>query len=139
MLAQSLIALSATIMLMLGALHLYATYFGSDLRPQDPELEARMKHVAPGVTSDTTMWKGWIAFNTTQSLGLMLFGVLYGYLAIFQFSVLLQATTLLLVGALFLLSMLVVATRFMFRIPVVAFGLCLVLYALGTIIAMMAT
>lgn len=135
MLAQTLIALSATIMLILGALHLHGTFFGPDLRPRDPVLEARMKQVAPGETGDTTMWNCWIAFNAAAGLGFMLFGVLYGYLAIVQFPVLLQAKVLLLVGAVFLLSMLVVVKRYLFRKAVVVFGVCLVLYAIGSITA----
>jgi hypothetical protein len=77
-----------------GTLHLHGTFFGPDLRPQDPELEARMKEVSPNVTSRTTMWKAWVGFNAILSLGLMLFGVLYGYLAVFQFQVLRQDRTL---------------------------------------------
>ena len=138
MLAQTLIALSAAIMLMLGALHLHSTFFGSDLRPRDPVLEARMKEVSPGVTDETSMWKGWIAFNASQSSGLMLFGVLYGYLAIAQFAMLQQTRFLLLVGAVFLISLLVIAMRYMFRIPLAAFGLCLALYVIGVITATMA-
>jgi hypothetical protein len=74
---------SAVITLIAGALHLGGTFFGPDLRPRDPELETRMKEVPLVDSSQTTMWKAWIGFNAILSLGLILFGVLYGYLSIF--------------------------------------------------------
>ncbi len=81
------------------------------------------------------MWKAWIGFNAIQSLGLMLFGLLYGYLAIFQFQVLLQDRFLQLVGAIFLVSLVVLAKRYLFNIPVVVFAISLVLYVVGAAIA----
>ena len=131
MLPQLLISASAAIVLTVGTLHLVYTFFGPKLRPRDPELEARMKEVSPVITSQTTMWKTWIGFNASHSLGLMLFGVLYGYLSIFQFQVLLQARFLLLVGAIFLVSFLVLAKRYFFRIPLACIASSLVLYVVG--------
>jgi len=131
MLPQLLISTSAAIVLTVGTLHLVYTFFGPKLRPRDPELEARMKEVSPVITSQTTMWKTWIGFNASHSLGLMLFGVLYGYLAIFQFQALLQAWFLLLVGAIFLVSFLVLAKRYFFRIPLACIASSLVLYVVG--------
>jgi hypothetical protein len=135
MLSQILISASAAIVLIAGTLHLHGTFFGPDLRPQDPELEARMKEVSPNVTSRTTMWNVWIGFNAILSLGLMLFGVLYGYLAIFRFQVLLQDRPLQLVGAIFLVSLVVIWKRYTYYLPVVVFGISLVLYVVGSAIA----
>ena len=131
MLPQILISASAAIGLFAGTLHLHGTFFGPDLRPQDPELEARMKEVSPHVTSQTTMWKAWIGFNAIMSLGLMLFGLLYGYLAIFQFAVLQQSPFLLLVGFIFLAGLVVLWKRYTFYLPVVVFAISLVLYVVG--------
>jgi hypothetical protein len=135
MLPQVLISASAAIVLFAGTLHLHGTFFGPDLRPQDPELEARMKEVSPNVTSRTTMWKAWVGFNAILSLGLMLFGVLYGYLAVFQFQVLRQDRTLQLVGGIFLVSLLVLWKRYTYYLPVVVFAISLVLYVVGSAIA----
>jgi hypothetical protein len=135
MLSQISISTSAALMLIVGAMHLRATLFGSKLRPRDPELEARMKHVPLVITDKTSMWRGWIAFNATQSLGFMLFGALYGYLSMFHFQMLLQARFVLVVGAVFLASLLVLAKRYLFKGPVVAFGACLALYVAGVVAA----
>jgi hypothetical protein len=65
----------------------------------------------------------------------MLFGVLYGYLSISHFQMLLQARFLLLVGAIFLASFLVLAKRYWFSIPLMGIGSSLVLYVVGVALA----
>ena len=81
------------------------------------------------------MWKAWIGFNAILSLGLMLFGLLYGYLAVFEFAVLQQSPFLLLVGFIFLTSLVVVWKRYTYYLPVVVFAISLVLYGVGAAIA----
>jgi hypothetical protein len=136
MLPQILISASAAIGLLAGALHLHGTFFGPDLRPRDPELEARMKEVSLNVSSQTTMWKAWIGFNAILSLGLMLFGLSYGYLAIFQFSVLQQSPFLLGVGSIFLAGLVVLWKRYTYYLPAAVFALSLVLYGVGAAIVL---
>lgn len=135
MLSPILISAGAVITLIAGALHLGGTFFGPDLRPQDPDLEARMKEVPLVDSSQTTMWKAWIGFNAILSLGLILFGVLYGYLSIFRSRVLLQAPLLLLVGAVFLGSLVVLFWRYLYNLPAVVFAIALVLYVVGAALA----
>ena len=135
MLSQILISASAAIGLFTGTMHLYGTFFDPDLRPQDPELEARMKECSLNISSQTTMWKAWIGFNAIMSLGLMLFGVLYGYLAIFQFVLLQQSPVLLLAGFIFLTSSVVLWKLYTYYLPVVVFSISFVLYVVGAIVA----
>jgi hypothetical protein len=135
MVPQILISASGAIALLAGTLHLHGTFFGPDLRPRDPELEARMKDVPLNVSSQTTMWKAWIGFNAILSLGLMLFGLLYGYLAAFRFAVLQQSPFLLLVGLVFLASLVVIWKRYTYYLPAVVFAVSLVLYGVGAAIA----
>jgi hypothetical protein len=134
MLPQILMSVSAAITLIAGALHLGGTFFGKDLRPQDPELEARMKEVPLVESNRTRMWKAWIGFNAIMSLGLILFGVLYGYLSVFQFQMLLQVP-LLLPGAIFLGSLVVLAKRYLYSLPAAVFAVALVLYVVGVALA----
>ena len=136
MLPQILISASAAIGLLAGALHLHGTFFGPDLRPRDPELEARMKEVSLNVSSQTTMWKAWIGFNAILSLGLMLFGLSYGYLAIFRFAVLRQSPFLLGVGLIFLAGLVVLWKRYTYYLPAVVFAISLVLYGVGAAIVL---
>ena len=133
MLPQILISASAAIVLFAGSLHLHGTFFGPDLRPEDPELEARMREVAPNITRHTTMWRLWIGFNAIMSLGLMLYGLVYGYLTVFQLSLLQQSWFLLSVGLIFLAGLVVLWKRYTFYLPVAIFSAALVLYGAGAV------
>ena len=44
------------------------------------------------------MWKCWIGFNASHSLGAILFGIVYGYLALAHSQLLFQSPFLLVVG-----------------------------------------
>jgi hypothetical protein len=134
MLPQILITLSAVIALLSGLLHLKDTFSGSDLRPRDPELEARMKEVSLGVSTQATMWNTWLAFNASQSMGLILFGLLYGYFAMFQSQLLFRNLFLLVVGALYLAGFTLLAQRYMFSLPFILFLVASVLYVVGAVI-----
>ncbi len=135
MLSQSLIAASAGIALVTGAAHLHGTFFGADLKPADPGLEAQMRAVPLRISRQTTVWKVWIGFNAILSLGLMLFGLAYGYLATRQFDVLQRSWFLLGLGLCFLAGLVVLWWRYTFSLPVRVYALALGLYALGTALA----
>ena len=131
MLAQVLIFLSAAIVLFLGTLHLVYTFASRKFSPRDSALEDRLKLVSPVISRQTTMWKAWIGFNASHSLGAMLFGVMYGYFATWHFQMLAQDRVLALVGATFLISLLVLAKRYWFNIPFAGIALSLALYLAG--------
>lgn len=134
MISQILIGASAAVMLVVAAGHLVATFSGDDLRPQDRELEERMKQV-PLVDSDqTTIWRAWLGFNASLCLGLALFGALYGYFAVFA-PPLLSRAPILIIGALFLAGMVVIAWRYLFRIPLVVFAATFMIYTAGAVLA----
>ena len=118
-------------MLSLGSLHLVFTFFGPKLRPRDPELETRMKVVHPGITRQTTMWKAWVGFNASHSLGGMLFGLLYGYLALAQPAVLFGSMFLGMVGGAFLLGFVALGKAYWFSTPFRGLVLASVLYGGG--------
>jgi hypothetical protein len=116
-LASSLVAASAAIILLLGLVHLLYTFRGSKLRPRDAGLEAGMKAVSPVISSGTTMWKAWLGFNASHSYGAILFGLVYGYLALAHGSFLFQSPFLLLVGLALLLGYVVLGKVYWFSTP----------------------
>jgi hypothetical protein len=131
---STLIAAGATIALGLGALHLFYTFSGSKLLPRDRELHTRMQEVSPVITRQTTMWKAWVGINATHSYGLILFGAVYGYLALAYSSFLLQSVFLLLLGLTLLLGYVFVARKYFFRIPLRGVIVATMLYVLALII-----
>jgi hypothetical protein len=130
-LAPSLVAASAAIVLLLGLAHLLFTFRGPKLLPRDPELQARMQEVSPVITRQTTMWKCWVGFNASHSVALILFGAVYGYLALAHGTVLFASVFLLALGLLVLLGYLFLAKMYFFRTPLRGVIVATVLYVFG--------
>jgi hypothetical protein len=133
--APLLVAASAAIILLLGLLHLLYTFSGPKLLPRDSELQTRMQEVSPVLTRQTTMWKTWIGFNAGNSCALVLFGTVYGYLALAHIDFLFQSIFLLSVGLIFLFGYVILAKRYSFRRPLVGVLLATVFYVLGIIVS----
>jgi hypothetical protein len=133
-LAPWLVAGSAAILLLLGLVHLLYTFHGPNLLPRDRELRTRMQEVSPVITRQTTMWKAWIGFNASHSFGAILFGLVYGYLALIHGEFLFRSTFLLWLGLLLLLGYVFLAKRYWFRIPLGGILLATVLYVLALLI-----
>jgi hypothetical protein len=128
-----LIAASAAIILLLGLIHLAYTFRGDKLRPRDAELEARMKEISPVISRQTTMWKAWIGFNASHACGAILFGLVYGYLALAHGAFLLQCTFLLLLGLALLAGYAVLGKLYWFSVPFRGIVVATTLYAAGLI------
>ena len=131
---SAFIAASAAVILLLGLAHLFYTFRGSQLHPRDPDLAAKMMAVSPVITGETTMWRAWIGFNATHSFGLILFGALYGYLAIRHSSLLFHSWFLLALGFALLLGYVVVAKLYFFTAPFRGVLLAAALYLLGIVL-----
>jgi hypothetical protein len=131
MMPSILIAASASIPLVLGIAHLVFTFSGTKLMPRDPALQARMKEVSPVITSQTTMWKFWIGFNASHSFSAILFGSVYGYLALVQPAVLFHSSFLAILGGLFFLAYLIIARKYWFSSPFRYLVVASILYAAG--------
>lgn len=127
---------SATVLLVLGTLHLVFTFYGQKLRPRDPVLQARMKEVPPGITRDSTMWGFWVGFNITHSMAAMLFGLVYGFLALAHSSFLFSSAYLLIVGLLTVSGFFVTARVYWFSTPIIGTGISLACYVASIIAAL---
>jgi hypothetical protein len=137
-LPRILIAASAGILLTLGALHLLYTFFGPKLRPRDSELEAHMQRVHLVITRQTTVWRAWIGFNASHSLGIILFGLLYGYLALARPEVLFGSVFLSVLGGVFLGSYVILAFKYWFSVPFRGVALAFILYSAALVMAWIA-
>jgi hypothetical protein len=136
-LPRLLIAACAGVILVLGLAHLLLTFHGSKLHPRDVELHAKLKQVSPVLTRETTMWRAWVGFNASHSYGAILFGAVYGYLAIAHSAFLFQSWYLLLLGLLFLSGYVVLGRLYWFRVPFRCMLLATVLYGTALFIAPM--
>jgi len=134
--ASLLIAASAAIVFALGTLHLVFTFRGRKLLPRDPALPAQMALSALVLTRETTVWKAWIGFNASHSLGAMGFGAVYGHLALVQPAVLLSSPFLIAVGGALLLTYGWLARRYWFSVPFRGIVLAAALYAAGIAVSL---
>jgi hypothetical protein len=138
MVASVLMAISAAIIGGLGAMHLVYTFVGPKLRPRDPRLVEAMQQALPGITRDTTMWDMWIGFNISHSLCAIQFGLVFGYLALAQPTLLFGSTALQAIAIALLAVLLATGLRYWFVIPTAGIALALLL-AVAAILAARAT
>lgn len=134
MLDSYFIAAGAVIALVLGLIHLLYTYRGNKLHPRDDALKARMNEVSPVLTRETTMWRCWIGFNASHSLGVIFFGLLYTYLPLAHPRMFFESRFLVIAGLVFLASYVGLARRYWFSIPFRGIVTSTVLYALGLVV-----
>ena len=77
MAARILMVLSASIIFTLGVVHLVYTFWGPNLTPREPALQISMSQISPVISKETTMWRCWVGFNASHSMGLILFGLVW--------------------------------------------------------------
>ncbi len=135
MLASILIATSATIALFLGLAHIYLTFFTRAFSARDAALEEKLKSVSPRISGQTTMWRAGVGFHVSHALGVIFFGLVYGYLALAERDFLIRAPFLVVLGALVLLGYVVLAKLYWFYRPLVGVALALACYVAGVAVA----
>jgi len=84
--------------------------------------------VSPRISKETTIWRAGIGFHASHSAGAMLFGLVYGYLALAQAPVLFGSVFLLALGFVFLAGFTVLGRRYWFRTPFRGIAIALALY-----------
>jgi hypothetical protein len=134
---RTLMAASAGIIGLLGSVHLYYTFNSNKLNPRDTHLERQMDQVSPVLTRHTTMWRAWVGFNASHSIGAMFFALVYAYLALAQTALLFGSPFLLALGFAMLLGYLLLAKAYWFRIPLTGIAISLALYCAALIRAWM--
>ena len=130
-LASAFIAASAAIIFLLGAVHLIYTVHGTRLHPRDAELRIKLEQAPLVLTRQTTMWKAWIGFNLSHSCGALLFGAVYGYLALLQSTFLFQSWFLLALGLVLLGGYAFLGKRYWFKSPLRGIALATVFYVVA--------
>jgi len=134
--AQILMLLSAGNILALGVIHLAYTFRGSKLTPRDPALQIAMSRTSPVITKETTMWHCWVGFNASHSMGAILFGLVYGFLAVAHAQLLFHSMFLLVVGLAMLGGFLALGKVYWFSIPFRGIAVALACYLAGIAVAL---
>jgi len=135
MIVEVLLSVGSITIGILGFVHFLYTFRTNKFEPRDEKLGLSLREVSPVLTSETTMWKAWIGFNASHSLGAMLFAAVFGYLAMFELDFLLSSPFLVALSLVTLSSYLVLARSYWFRIPFLGISVSTVLFAAGYILA----
>jgi hypothetical protein len=133
--ARVLMVLSASIVLLLGVVHLVYTFWGPNLTPRDPALQISMSQSSPVITKETTMWRCWVGFNASHSMGLILFGLIFGYLALAHGQLLFRSPFLLIVGLALLMGFVVLGKIYFFSAPLTGVSISLAFYVAGIVLS----
>lgn len=132
--APLLVTASAAIVLLLGCLHLFHTFRGDRLQPRDPAVMEAMAKTPLRITRQTTMARAWTGFNATHSLGLILFGLIYGYLALAAPALFFGSMFLRGLGLAMLVSYGMLSHRYFFKVPFRAVVLAMALFVTGLVL-----
>src|SRR5215475_13394436 len=123
--------MSAIIILTLGIVHIIYTFWGTKLTPRDPVLQINMNQISPVVTKETTMWRCWVGVNASHSLALILFGLVFGFLALAHGQLLFRSPFLLAVGLAMLAAFVVLCKLYFFSSPLTGISISLACYVVS--------
>jgi len=117
LLEQLLLILGASIFAVLGAIHLAYTFFSRKFHAFDRNVTVAMKSTSPRLTSETTMWKAWVGFNASHSLGALLVAAFYIPLAATHMDIVRESPWFAVLPAVVGLSYLALARAYWFKVP----------------------
>ena len=119
--------------LLLGAAHASATPWRTDerrgLSPVDPRLAESMARTRVLLTGRTDMWRAWVGFNLSHSLGAVLFGAVVLLVARTPGAFAADAAVFAPLAVAVSLAYLVLATRYWFRTPIAGCALSVALFS----------
>jgi len=117
MMAKIFILIASSIFLILGITHLVYTFFTNKFLTRDGETNKRMNSTSPILTKETTVWKAWIGFNASHSVGAMFMGLINIMLVCQHFEVYQNSFNILLLDICIGIFYLFLAKKYWFKIP----------------------
>lgn len=123
MLPQILIACGAAVVGILGAIHIFYTFFTNKFEARDAATSAAMKATSPVLTRRINLWNAWIGFNASHGLGILLFAAIYLVLALGHMPVLRESPALTWLPVAGCAAYLAIARRYWFRNPLIGVGI----------------
>ena len=134
MIEQILLIIGASIFGVLGALHLYYTFFTNMFMTRDRKVAEAMKGASPLLTRRTTMWDLWIGFNGSHSLGAIFISIFYILLATTHMEVIRETRIFILLAVLIGVSYLALAIKYWFRIPLIGILIATICFLISALL-----
>lgn len=118
---QLFVIIGASIFVLLGSIHAVYTFQDLDnprnFTPRDENLWDAMQKSTVALHPKINLWKAWIGFNFSHSLGLLMFGGAFLYIGIFHLSLFEQLILLKLCSILIPAVYLILSISFWFPTP----------------------
>jgi hypothetical protein len=127
--AQALEITGASIFLILGMFHGVLTL--QDLRnprtftPPDEALRQAMENSSIAINPQTNLWKAWLGFNLSHSLGLVMFGGTFVAIGLFDFGMFAHSYWLQSCVLFISVAYLIMSLKFWFDKPAIGSGIAL--------------
>jgi hypothetical protein len=134
--AQALVIAGASIFLILGVLH--AVLVLQDLidprtfTPPDVALRQAIQESSIAIHPRTNLWKAWLGFNLSHSLGLVMFGGAFLAIGLFYFPLFSQSLWLQSCALLIAATYLILSLKFWFSRPAIGSGIALICFAVAS-------
>ena len=122
------------IFIFLGFIHLMYTFFTNKFSSKNEKAIKEMKIAKPILTNETTIWKAWIGFNASHSLGAIFIGAINIYMAYYFFETVQQHIFFFSFNITTVAFYLWLAKRYWFKVPF--FGILLTLVCYITVLIM---
>jgi uncharacterized membrane protein len=81
------------------------------------------------------MWRTWVGLNASHSMGAMLFGLVFGFLALAHGQLLFQSPFLLMVGLAMLVGLAVLGKVYWFSVPFTGISISLACYVASIVLS----
>jgi len=131
MIARWFFLAGASIFGALGTLHLLYTFFSDKFLARDLAVVDAMKGTSPRISRRTTMWRAWVGFNASHSLGAMLLSAFYLLLAGWHMEVLAGSIPFTVLPVIASTAYLLVAHHYWFAAPFRGIALAAGCFAAG--------
>ena len=136
---QLFVIAGAGIFWLLGVIH--AIYTFQDLSrprwftPRDAELRAAMQQSAVALHPKINLWKAWLGFHFSHSLGLVIFGGAFLYVGIFHPELFSQSPIMQCCSVLVSAIYLILSLKFWFSKPAIYTGISMGCFILATVLS----
>lgn len=119
------------IFLVLGTIHLVYTFFSRKFFPADRSVVTAMEETNPLISKETSMWKAWIGFNASHSLGAIYFAIVNIIAVLYAKHLYIQYIGLPFLNMIFSLAYLLLAAKYWFKIPFTGILLSTICFSLA--------
>jgi hypothetical protein len=136
---QAFIIIASSIFAILGLVHgvlaLKDISNPSTFTPLDAGLREAMQKSEIAIHPNTNLWRAWIGFNLSHSLGIIVFGSAFLYIGIYQASLFTQYLSLQVCAIVVSAIYVVLSIKFWFANPAIASGVALTCFSLATLLS----